>query len=145
MHICIYVLCPWLLSCVRLFVTTWTVAHQTPLSMGILQVRILEWIALPSSRGSSQPRDQTQVFCTAGGLFTIWATREVHMCVCVCMHIYIYIYTHTHTHSRILLSYKKERNNTISFNMGRPRPRDDTKWSESERDKCHVISLICRI
>ena len=36
----------------------WTVAHQTPLSMGILQARILEWVAMPSSRGSSQPRDQ---------------------------------------------------------------------------------------
>ena len=36
-------------------------AHQAPLSMGILQARILEWVAMPSSRGSSQPRDQTQV------------------------------------------------------------------------------------
>ena len=33
---------------------------------GILQARILEWVAMPSSRGSPQPRDQTQVFCTAG-------------------------------------------------------------------------------
>ena len=37
----------------------WTVAHQAPLSMGILQARILEWVAMPSSRGSSQPRNQT--------------------------------------------------------------------------------------
>ena len=36
---------------VRLFVTPWTVAHQAPLFMGILQARILEWIAMPSSRG----------------------------------------------------------------------------------------------
>ena len=36
-------------------------AHPTPLSMGILQARILEWAAMPSSRGSSQPRDRTQV------------------------------------------------------------------------------------
>ena len=43
---------------------------------GILQARILEWVAFPFSRGSSQPRDQTQVSCTAGGLFTSWATRE---------------------------------------------------------------------
>ena len=43
---------------------------------GILQVRILKWVAISFSRGSSQPRDQTQVFCTAGRLFTIWATRE---------------------------------------------------------------------
>ena len=60
------------LSCcrVRLFVTPWTVAHQAPLSMGILQARILEWVAKPSFKGSSQPWDQTQVFHIAGGLFT---------------------------------------------------------------------------
>ena len=38
-------------------VTPWTVAHQAPLSMGILQARILEWVAYPFSRGSSQPRN----------------------------------------------------------------------------------------
>ena len=43
---------------------------------GILQARILEWVAFPSSRGSSQPRDQTQVSNIAGGFFTIRATRE---------------------------------------------------------------------
>ena len=43
---------------------------------GILQARILGWVAIPFSRESSQPRDWTQVFCTAGGFFTIWATRE---------------------------------------------------------------------
>ena len=43
---------------------------------GILQARILEWVAFPFSRGSSQPRDRTQVFCIAGGFFNSWATRE---------------------------------------------------------------------
>ena len=43
---------------------------------GILQARILEWVAVPLSRGSSQPRDWTQVSGTAGGFFIIWATRE---------------------------------------------------------------------
>ena len=43
---------------------------------GILQARILEWVAFPFSRGSSQPRDQTQVSHIAGGFFTIWTTRE---------------------------------------------------------------------
>ena len=66
-----------LLSHVQLFATPWTVAHQAPLSMGILQARILEWVAMPSSRGSSQPRDQTHVSCIAGGFFTISGTREV--------------------------------------------------------------------
>ena len=43
---------------------------------GILQARILEWVAFPFSRGSSQPRDSTQVSRIAGGFFTSWATGE---------------------------------------------------------------------
>ena len=38
---------------------------------GILQARILKWVAIPFFGGSSQPRNQTQVFCIAGRLFTI--------------------------------------------------------------------------
>ena len=43
---------------------------------GVLQARILEWVAFPYSRGSSQPRDQTQVSNIAGRFFNSWATRE---------------------------------------------------------------------
>ena len=43
---------------------------------GILQARILEWVAISFSRGSSRPRDQTQVSCIAGRCFNLWATRE---------------------------------------------------------------------
>ena len=43
---------------------------------GILQARILEWVAMPFSEGSSQPRNRTQVSCIAGRFFTIWATKE---------------------------------------------------------------------
>ena len=43
---------------------------------GILQTKILEWVAISFSRWSSRPRDQTQVSCTAGRFFTIWATKE---------------------------------------------------------------------
>ena len=43
---------------------------------GILQVRVLEWVAFPFSRESSQPRDWTQVSHIAGGFFTSWAIRE---------------------------------------------------------------------
>ena len=43
---------------------------------GILQARILEWVAFSFSRGSSQPRDETQVSHIAGGFFTSWAPRE---------------------------------------------------------------------
>ena len=42
----------------------------------ILQARILEWVAIPFSRGSSRPRDWTWVSCIAGKFFTVWATRE---------------------------------------------------------------------
>ena len=61
------------LSRVQLFATPRTVAHQAPLSMGISQARVLEWVAMPFTRGSSQLRDQTQVSHTAGRFFTIWA------------------------------------------------------------------------
>ena len=43
---------------------------------GILQARLLEWVAMPSSRASSQPRDQTQVSHITGEFLTVWATRE---------------------------------------------------------------------
>ena len=51
---------------------------------GILQVRILEKVAIPFSRGSTWPRDETQVSCIAGRLFTIWAARKLHIYVCCC-------------------------------------------------------------
>ena len=44
--------------------------------LGILQARIVEWVAFPFSRGSAQPRDRTQVSHIAGGFLTSWATRE---------------------------------------------------------------------
>ena len=47
---------------------------------GILQARILEWVAFPLSRGYSQPRDWTQVSCIAGGFFTIWANKAYLLC-----------------------------------------------------------------
>ena len=58
---------------------------------GILQARILEWVAIPFSRGSSWPRDWTCVSCNSGRFFTIWATREAP-----------YTHTHTHTHTRTI-------------------------------------------
>ena len=46
---------------------------------GVLQARILVWIAMPSFRGSSKLRDWIQVFYIAGRFFTSWATREVRL------------------------------------------------------------------
>ena len=48
---------------------------------GILSARILELVSMPLSRGSAQTRGQTQISCTAGRFFTIWATREAHTIV----------------------------------------------------------------
>ena len=48
---------------------------------GILQARILEWVAISFSRGSSQPADRTWVSCIAGRHFILWATREAHKAV----------------------------------------------------------------
>ena len=63
----------WSLSRVWLFAIPWIVTHQAPLSIGTLQARILEWVAMSSSRGSSQPRDWTQVSPIAHGFFTTCA------------------------------------------------------------------------
>ena len=51
-------------------------SHPSSSVHGILQARILEWVAIPFSRGSSQLRDWTQVSCIAGRFFTVGATRE---------------------------------------------------------------------
>ena len=48
-------------SCVWLFMTLWTVAHQAPVSTGILQARVLEWVAVLSSKGASGLKDWTYV------------------------------------------------------------------------------------
>jgi len=56
---------------------------------GIFRARVLEWFAISFSRGSSQPRGWTQVSCTAGRHFIIWATYDV----CIYIHTYI-IYLH---------------------------------------------------
>ena len=50
-----------------------------PLSMEILQARILEWLAISYSRGCSQPRNQTHISCIAVGFLTVWATRETQV------------------------------------------------------------------
>ena len=72
LHVCVAQSCP-------------TLCHPMDCSLpgspvhGILQARILEWVAISFSRGSFQPRDQTQVSCIAGRFFIIWATREAHI------------------------------------------------------------------
>ena len=65
---------------VKVKVAQWcpTLCHPMDYTVhGILQARTLEWVAIPFSRGSFQPRDPVWVSRTAGRFFTVWATREV--------------------------------------------------------------------
>ena len=67
-------------SHVQFVATPGTVTRQAPLCIAF-QIRILEWAAISSSRGSFWPRDQTRISCVScitGGLFTCWAIREAH-------------------------------------------------------------------
>ena len=57
-------------------VTPWTIAHQIHLSMELSRQELRRRFAISSSRGSSQPRDRSCVFCIAGRFFTWWAVRE---------------------------------------------------------------------
>ena len=133
-------------SCLTL-ATPWTVAHQAPRSMAILQEKILkwiaisfsrcvyacvckylcvypcvymcvyipmhvytcvylfiylEWVAFPFSRGTSPPRDWTQVSCIAGGFFTNWAIREA------CVYLYIDV-----LHAHFCISHKDNMKVTV--------------------------------
>ena len=71
-------------SRVLLFVTPWTVADQAPLSRGLLQARILEWIAMPSSGGLLDPgvKPPLKNLSLAGRFFTTGVTWEAQKCDC---------------------------------------------------------------
>ena len=76
MYVCTVLCCR-----VQLFTTPWIAACQASLSMGTLQARILEWVAMPSSRGSSQPGIEPVSLmspASAGGFFTTSVTWEAH-------------------------------------------------------------------
>ena len=75
-------------SCVHLFVTLWNIAHQAPMFMGILQERIVEWVAMPSSEDLPNPGIEP-VSLTSPALAP---PGKPHVQVCT--------HTHTHTHTR---------------------------------------------
>ena len=68
----------WIVTCAQLLQSCPTLCDPMDCSLpdsfdyGIIQARILEWVANSFSRGSSQPRDRTQVSYIAGRLFNIW-------------------------------------------------------------------------
>ena len=72
---------------------------------GILQARILEWVAISFSRGFSQPKDWTWVSCIAGGFFTIWATREALIYIIFPSLFCIYLLLYKCTYVRLLLLF----------------------------------------
>ena len=74
---------------------------------GILQARILEWVAYPFSKGSSQPRDRTQVSRIAGRFFTMWVTREAPN-IYIHAHTHIYVYTYYFYKWEIYIQVKKQ-------------------------------------
>ena len=91
---------------------------------GILQARMLEWVAFPFSRRSSKPRDRTQVSCIAGGCFTSWATREA----------------------------PRQDMEITEMSINRWMDKEDvmdleitilSEVSQKEKDKYHMISLVC--
>ena len=67
----------WAIQLLPTFSNPWTAACQAPLSMGILDARILEWVAIPSYRWSSQLRVQTQVIAEV--FITVWATGQAQV------------------------------------------------------------------
>ena len=91
---------------------------------GILQARILEWVAVPVSRGSSQPRNfESGVSCIAGGFFTSWATREALNSALPPPAFYCFIYSKCTSANNlvcqvdILLSVLKEKWGQISRHL----------------------------
>ena len=101
----------------------------------ILQARILEWVAISFSRGSSQPRDRasdSSLSWIAGEFLTCWAIKETqYICVCthththlyVCTQIYIYIFIyhlfiHSSTDGHLGCFYILTVVNTVAVNIG---------------------------
>ena len=94
-------LCVCMLSCfspVRLFSDRTDYSPPSSSVRGILQARILEWVAISSFRGSSQTSDWTHVSCVSciAGRQILYPLSNlgsfIYMCVCVCVYIHIYIY-----------------------------------------------------
>ena len=85
----------WLFSHIQLFVCDPLDCSPPGSSVhGFLLARLLDWVAISFSRGSSQPRTRTQGSCTAGRFFTIWATREA---LSSSKWLYVFLSQHTVT------------------------------------------------
>ena len=82
---CSIVLC--VLSCVQLFATPWTVAHQAPLSMGILQARILKWISISCT--TSLKNNAAIMLCASLDGRGVWERMDTCVCMAESLHLKI--------------------------------------------------------
>ena len=110
--------CLWITSCAwTVAQSCWTLCGHMDCSPpgssvhGIFQARILEWVAVPTSRGSSQPRDQTHISCIGRQILYHWTTWEALMYTClgVCMlscfsHVWLFTTLWTVAHQAPLFS-----------------------------------------
>ena len=103
----IYYACMLSLSCVQLFVTPQTVVHQAPLTMGILQARILSWLPCAPPEGLPNPWVELALLtfpALAGSFFTTNASWEAQTFI-IYMGIYIYIYMKKWFQNTFLILY----------------------------------------
>ena len=114
---------------------------------GIIQARILEWVAIPFSKGSFRPRDWTWVSCLAGRFFTIWATREVLYCLMrmlltqlcpILCNLWIVVRQGPGFSGHGILQARMLQWVIIPFSRGSSRPRDGTQVS-------HVADILFTI
>ena len=75
---------------------------------GILQARILGWVAISSSRGSSPPRDWTQVSRIVGRCFTLWATREAKVKVKSLSRVWLFATRWTAAHQALSMGFSRQ-------------------------------------
>ena len=99
-----YMSAKWRQSCPTLCDPMDFIACQAPLSMGILQARTLEWVAMPSSRGSSWPRDSTQASCTGRRILYHWA-RKPNLQFCLYLKSYISYHLSFHSFLHFFFSF----------------------------------------
>ena len=93
---------------------------------GILQAGILEWRAIPFSRGFSQPRDQTWVSHSAGRFFTAWAARETHVIDIVqCLYMWR---RQWHPTPVLLLGKSHWRRSLVGYSPWGRKESDMTEW-----------------
>ena len=114
---------------------------------GILQTRILEWVAMPSSRKSSQPRDWTQVSHIAGRFVTILATREAqsphklsNLCAYMCVAI---SYGYLSKDPDAGKDWRQEKGATEDEMAGWHHRLDEQKFEQTPPDSDGQGSLAC--